>query len=159
MKVTGVLKVVDPCRAVVESLGAILREKAQNIQMTNTNLRLSELVVMVGESQINTTRMNVHIVAKDSRRHDRALDMPARASRAPRRRPRRLTRLRRLPHRKVRGGAAASRHGQRALAVLEQLEVALVPDELHIGTVPAKRSARKATEGKGGRTGARACPP
>mmetsp|Transcript_4439 Transcript_4439/g.13933 ORF Transcript_4439/g.13933 Transcript_4439/m.13933 type:complete len:271 (-) Transcript_4439:402-1214(-) len=82
-------------------------------------LRLAQLVVVMRELQVDSPRVHVHVVPKQFRRHDRALDVPPRPALTPRRRPRRFPRLGRLPQRKV-PGALLLPHagGVAALALL-----------------------------------------
>src|SRR5207249_1049957 len=73
----------------------VAREGAEGAQ------RLRALVGVVGKDQIDAAAVDVELGAQVAPRHGRALDVPARAARAPRRRPRRLTGLGRLPQREV----------------------------------------------------------
>lgn len=64
-------------------------------------LGLSKFIVMMGELQIHTTRMNVQRLSAYGRSHHRALNVPARASKTPRRFPRGFTRFGAFPKSKV----------------------------------------------------------
>lgn len=64
-------------------------------------LRLGKFVLVMRENEIDTSRVNVHLLAENGARHRRALDVPARPSFSPRRSPFRLIRLRRLPKSKI----------------------------------------------------------
>lgn len=75
-------------------------------------LGLRDLVVVVRELEVYAARVHVEPVARDGARHDRTLDVPAGPALAPRRRPRRLARLRRLPQREV---------GRRSLLALHRV--------------------------------------
>lgn len=75
-------------------------------------LGLRDLVVVVRELEVYAARVHVEPVACDGARHDRTLDVPAGPALAPRRWPRRLARLRRLPQREV---------GRRALLALHRV--------------------------------------
>lgn len=66
-----------------------------------TYLTLSQLIVMVRELQIDPSGVNIQLVAADVWGHGRALDVPAGAAEAPRRRPRRLAALTALPEGEV----------------------------------------------------------
>ena len=56
-------------------------------------LGLGDLVLVVGELQVHAAAVDVEVVAEQVRAHRRALDVPARAALAPRRRPLDLARL------------------------------------------------------------------
>ena len=62
---------------------------------------LGDFVFMVREHQIRTAAVNIEVVAKLLAVHRRALDMPARTARAPRRRPARLALFRHFPQDEV----------------------------------------------------------
>mmetsp|Transcript_16336 Transcript_16336/g.41193 ORF Transcript_16336/g.41193 Transcript_16336/m.41193 type:complete len:299 (-) Transcript_16336:40-936(-) len=103
LEVARVQKVVDP-RAAVE-----------------VRLRLRELVLVVRELEVGAARVEVDGVAEQVGRHRGALDVPPRPAGAPRRGPRGLAALRRLPQHEVGRlplvGAAVG--GERALAFVE----------------------------------------
>ena len=63
--------------------------------------RLSDLVLMVREHEIESASVDVEMRAEVLLRHRRALDMPARATRPPGCLPLRLAGLRALPHGEV----------------------------------------------------------
>lgn len=86
VQVTAVGKVVDPLIALVVGLG------------------LSQLVVMVREGEIDSSRVNIHAAAQDLRSHHRALNVPSGTARTPRRVPSGLARLGGLPESKVHAG-------------------------------------------------------
>ena len=64
-------------------------------------LGLGALVLVVREHEVVTAAVQVEALAQQIERHGRALDVPARPAAAPRRVPRRLARLGRLPEREV----------------------------------------------------------
>ena len=64
-------------------------------------LGLRPLVLVVREHEVVAAAVEVEPLAEQVERHRRALDVPARPAPAPRRVPRRLTGLRRLPEREV----------------------------------------------------------
>lgn len=88
---------------------------------TVKRLTLGELVVVVREGQIDTARVDIHLLTKLIRRHDRALDMPTRATIAPWTLPVGLAGFRFLPQRKVTGALFSTGGlGQRAFSFLLQ---------------------------------------
>ena len=64
-------------------------------------MRLSDLILMVRELQIQATGVDIKLRAQIFRRHRRALQVPPRTATAPRSIPTRLPRLRSLPQREV----------------------------------------------------------
>ena len=64
-------------------------------------LGLRALVLVVREHEVVAAAVEVEALAEESERHRRALDVPAGPPRTPRRVPRRLAGLRRLPEREV----------------------------------------------------------
>ena len=84
-------------------------------------LGLGALVLVVREHEVVAAAVDVEALAEDLERHRRALDVPARPARAPRRVPGRLARLRRLPQREVDRAALRARRPRRARRALEQL--------------------------------------
>ncbi len=62
---------------------------------------LGDLVLVVREYQIRATAMDIEGVTQAAGGHNRALDMPARATFTPGRRPARLTRLGGFPQHKI----------------------------------------------------------
>src|SRR5690349_7244909 len=86
VQVTAVGEVVNPLVALVVGLG------------------LSQLVVMVREGEIDSSRVNVHSAAQNLRSHHRALNVPSGTTRTPRRIPSGLARLGSLPESKVHAG-------------------------------------------------------
>ena len=64
-------------------------------------LGLRALVLVVREHEVVAAAVEVEALAEELERHRRALDVPARPALAPRRVPRRLARLGRLPQREV----------------------------------------------------------
>jgi len=106
VEVAGVEKVVDP-------LGA-----------AKVGLCLGNLIVVMGESQVNTPGMNVQLVTKNVAGHHGALNMPAGPPLAPGRVPERLPLLRLLPESKVRGRPLPTKaDADRTLTLLDQLGV------------------------------------
>ena len=98
-------KVVDPAAAV------------------KVRLRLRDLVLVVRKLEVHSACVQVDVAAEQVGRHRGALDVPAGAPQAPRRRPRRLARLGRLPQHKIRRMPLVGRRvrRERALALCEQL--------------------------------------
>ena len=94
VQVTCVKKVVDP------------------LMVAMAGLRLRNLIVVMREGKINTTGMDINLLAKHLRSHDGALNVPARAAFTPRRSPCGLTRLTGLPQRKGVVAALASAGGE-----------------------------------------------
>ena len=82
---------------------------------------LRDLVLVVREHEVVAAAVDVEAVAEDLERHRRALDVPAGPARAPRRRPRRLAGLRRLPQREVDRAALALVDLDARAGALEQL--------------------------------------
>jgi hypothetical protein len=82
-QVTSVYEVVNPLHT--------------RIILSPESLRLAELVIMMGKSKIHSSTMEVNDLAENLGRHGRALNVPARSSRAPRAGPRRLTGFARFP--------------------------------------------------------------
>ena len=64
-------------------------------------LGLGPFVLVVRKDEVVAATVDVEALTEDLERHRRALDVPARPARAPRRRPLGLARLRRLPQREV----------------------------------------------------------
>lgn len=54
-----------------------VEEVSDPLVVVIVGLRLCQLVVMVGELEIYTTRVNIHGRAEDGTRHNAALNMPA----------------------------------------------------------------------------------
>ena len=69
---------------------------------------LGPLVLVVRELQVQPAAVQVEPLAQQLERHHHALGVPARATVAPRRRPRRLARLGQLPQREVGAGRACT---------------------------------------------------
>ena len=103
-------------------------------------LRLGALIVVVGELQVPSTGVDVHVVAEDIRRHNGALNVPTRAALSPRRGPSWLTRLRELPQGEVirRTLFAVHRLRQRALTLRHlRFGSGLIRASLQLGIVVA----------------------
>ena len=64
-------------------------------------LRLRDLILMVGEDQVDRAGVNIDLLTKVAHAHRRALQVPAGAARSDRSLPRWLTRFCRLPQDKV----------------------------------------------------------
>ena len=82
---------------------------------------LGALVLVVREDEVDAAAVDVELRAQVERGHRRALQVPARPSPAPRRRPRRLARLGGLPQREVAGIALAEGLGLALHDVVEPL--------------------------------------
>ena len=101
---------------------ARVEEVADPVVVAVVGLGLGQLVVVVGELEVDAARVDVHRLAQDLRGHDGALDVPAGPAAAPGRLPARLARLRVLPDGEVVVGAllTVARDGQVALALLQR---------------------------------------
>ena len=73
-------------------------------------LRLGQLVLVMRELQVQAAAVDVERLAEVLHAHGRALDMPPRTPRSPRRLPGRLARLRPLPQREIAGVALLLAH-------------------------------------------------
>jgi len=80
---------------------ASMKEVAHPLFAAVVGLTLSKLVLVVRETKILTTEVNIELSADDIRSHGGALDMPARTARAPLGFPEGFTSLGTLPESKV----------------------------------------------------------
>mmetsp|Transcript_43713 Transcript_43713/g.114895 ORF Transcript_43713/g.114895 Transcript_43713/m.114895 type:complete len:377 (-) Transcript_43713:582-1712(-) len=128
-------------------------EVVDPLATTMERLRLAQLVVVVREGEIMPASVNVHIGSHDVRGHHRALNVPAGPAAAPRRVPRGLACLGRLPQRKVRRRALLTRpcrvcplglcHLRLSRLALARLELRVrVPSGLVRSDVHVHRSVR-----------------
>ena len=69
--------------------------------LTGSPLTLGDLILVMREDQVGAASVDVEVLTQVLGCHGRALDVPTRAARAPRRVPPRLARLRRLPEGEV----------------------------------------------------------
>ena len=109
---------------------------ARELPVAERALRLRDLVLVVREDEVGAAAVDVERLAEVAVRHRRALDVPARAARAPRALPERLAGLGRLPQREVeRAAACCSPTSMRA------------PDAQIVGALPGQlavaREARR----------------
>lgn len=110
-------EVVDPLAAVVEGLqkgeGVSIGDEKGKIEQL-AHLALSNLIVVVRESEVDSSRVNVHALSKNCACHDTAFDVPSWSARTPRRGPLGLSGLRSLPQSKVGCRALAGGGGEGA---------------------------------------------
>ena len=92
-----------------EGQHARVQPVAREVADAERALGLGDLVLVVREDQVGAAAVDVEGLAEVAVRHGRALDVPARAARAPGALPRRLARLRRLSTARSRAGCASAR--------------------------------------------------
>jgi hypothetical protein len=90
--------------------------------------RLRQLVLVVREDEVDPAGVHVEGLAEVVHGHGGALDVPPRPARAPRRRPRRLAGLGRLPAARSRAGRASRPVWPWATALSRRAAVRVLPD-------------------------------